>query len=159
MPIFQKSALVFVSASLWGGWHHVEVHNTWWWRSRFEAQGFIFSQVLTDMCRKEALNDYFAQPNPHSTTLGQHIRLNLLVFINPAVASLPEHSHLFGGHGCYGDVIGNEDGGIACKQTDKLPVEYTPLINCAKNTTSSPDVAYQTWKCKQWNPRNHGEAF
>jgi len=31
----------------------------------------------------------------HLYFVGQHIYLNVQVFINPMVASLPEHSHLF----------------------------------------------------------------
>ena len=34
LPIFHKSALLFVTSSAWGGWHHVEVHEEWWWRAR-----------------------------------------------------------------------------------------------------------------------------
>jgi SAM-dependent methyltransferase len=47
LPIFKKAALLFVTSSGWGGWHHVEVHPHSWWRHRFEAQGFVFSEELT----------------------------------------------------------------------------------------------------------------
>ena len=31
LPIFDSAALIFVSHSHWGGWHHVEVHDNDWW--------------------------------------------------------------------------------------------------------------------------------
>jgi hypothetical protein len=31
----------------------------------------------------------------------QHVRLSMKVFINPVVAALPEHAHLFYKHGCF----------------------------------------------------------
>ena len=39
--IFHKSALIFVTASIWGGWHHVEVHARWWWLGRMKAAGLV----------------------------------------------------------------------------------------------------------------------
>ena len=30
-PAFRKSALIFASHSIWGGWHHVEVHDDQWY--------------------------------------------------------------------------------------------------------------------------------
>lgn len=29
LPIFRRAALLFVTHSGWGGWHHVEVHASW----------------------------------------------------------------------------------------------------------------------------------
>jgi hypothetical protein len=153
LPIFKKSALLFVSASMWGGWHHVEVHSAWWWRARMEAQGFVYSHSLTEISRKQAFNDWAAQPDPHKTSMGQHIRLNLLVFINPKVASLPEHAHLFGGNGCYaggGAALGNEDGGVACKDVDALPPAFQPLINCHREKKDK-EVRNAIWTCEK-NP-------
>jgi hypothetical protein len=48
------------------------------------------------------------------------------VFINPAVASLPEHAHLLGGDGCY------EGGGSDCKGTDALPARFLPVLSDAE---------------------------
>lgn len=57
------------------------------------AQGLIFSQELTDWMRINAKydNDNKMGDNARAETL-----LGLLVFINPTVASLPKHRHLFG---------------------------------------------------------------
>lgn len=56
LPIFHKSALLFVTSSAWGGWHHVEVHEEWWWRGRMAAAGFIYSDELTELVRLQAQN-------------------------------------------------------------------------------------------------------
>jgi SAM-dependent methyltransferase len=56
LPIFKKSALLFVTSSAWGGWHHVEVHEEWWWISRMTAAGFLYSPELTDLVRLQASN-------------------------------------------------------------------------------------------------------
>ena len=57
MPAFAKSALVMVTASGWGGWHHVEVHDQKWWIGRFQAMGFVFSPEITEWVRYQAFPD------------------------------------------------------------------------------------------------------
>ena len=132
MPIFSKSsALLFISHSLWGGWHHVEVHGPAWWKFQMTRMGFVFSNDLTDRFRKAVTRN--KTDNPRCTICkqgkrgdatdvygqcidrydcnegrvnfhGQHLRTTLMVFINPKVASLPQHAHLFGGgneKGCF----------------------------------------------------------
>jgi hypothetical protein len=64
------------------------------------------------------------------TTDAGHIIHNMMVFINPAVASLPQHKHLFGGHGCYANKVDNSNGGQACTGSDILPAEYEALLTC-----------------------------
>ena len=54
----------------------------------------------------------------------------LMLFANPKVASLPQHHHLFGGHGCHKDTNNNADGGTPCTGFDKLPDNYLSLIEC-----------------------------
>eukprot|EP00756_Hemistasia_phaeocysticola_P039631 Hpha_TRINITY_DN16824_c0_g3::TRINITY_DN16824_c0_g3_i1::g.150096::m.150096 len=90
METFKRAALVFVTHSDWGGWHHVEVHSSWWWQAKFEAHGFVFNRQLTEKC--QGLR-WLAKGQ------GGHMG-NLQVFINPQVAGLPEHAHLLGGPGC-----------------------------------------------------------
>lgn len=29
---FRKCALIFATSSVWGGYHHVEVHPDYWWK-------------------------------------------------------------------------------------------------------------------------------
>lgn len=157
LPIFKKAALLFVTSSGWGGWHHVEVHPHSWWRHRFEAQGFVFSEELTlkvrlrlrgswpNACFCYALLVYLTlhlvarsslclqvrkmAANIH-TNISQHIQHGMRVFINPTVASLPNHHHLFAGNGCYGGSIDNRKGGAPCKDADALPTDYIPLMDC-----------------------------
>jgi Methyltransferase domain len=101
---FRKAALIFVTSSRWGGWHHVEVHLDDWWIQKYESYGFRYDAKLTEKVRaiasEEQNNDVLA-PNGAKYN-PQHIWLSMKVFINPAVASLPEHAHLFPEHGCYG---------------------------------------------------------
>ena len=42
-----QAALVVVSASIWGGYHHVEVHPQSWWIRKLETLGFRYSASLT----------------------------------------------------------------------------------------------------------------
>lgn len=108
---FRKAALIFVTFSSWGGWHHVEVHEKNYWVTKYQMFGFQFSQVLTDEIIKLGIDE--AEEADKNTTnpdnLGpdgkpwnaQHIWTNMLVFINPAVAGMPEHAHLLAEPGCY----------------------------------------------------------
>ena len=92
LPAFRKAALVFVTHSNWGGWHHVEVHDDAWWQMRWEAAGFIYSDYLTQQARKIAVRDQHLKDltlnmdQDHLYFVGQHIYLNIQVFINPMVS-------------------------------------------------------------------------
>ena len=64
----------------------------------------------------------------------QHVWLTMKVFVNPVVAALPQHAHLFPEHGCYGgkDKVTNEMIHGPCGQgkdslESALPEEYWPL--------------------------------
>jgi len=127
IPTFRKAALIFASHSHWGGWHHVEVHDDVWWLNKMESYGFKFSQTLTDMVRsiaKKELADNIMSPTGKNFN-AQHIWLTMQVFINPLVAVLPEHEHLFAEHGCgkKGDPKECEEGGVVTP----LPKEFYPL--------------------------------
>jgi len=101
LTAFRKAALIFVTHSNWGGWHHVEVHDDDWWKTRFEAAGLVYSNSLTQEVRSVAQRDQglknltLDMKPDHLYYVGQHIYLNMQVFINPMVASLPQHAHLF----------------------------------------------------------------
>jgi len=79
----------------------VEVHNDDWWRMRWEAAGFVYSEHLTSTVRATAMKDSSRKDltldmkEENLYFVGQHIYMNAQVFINPMVASLPEHAHLF----------------------------------------------------------------
>lgn len=132
-PAFRKAALIFVSHSQWGGWHHVEVHSESWWIHKFEMYGFKYSKEWTEQIRKLAIAERYKNiesPAQNQTYNGQHIWLNMQVFFNPAVASLPQHAHLLAEHGCFlrKDSPPRECGtGKAGPHETPLPKEFYPL--------------------------------
>ena len=80
----------------------MEVHSDDWWIRKYESFGFRFDQQLTqkykDISNKESGTG--VAPNGEHYN-AQHVRISLKVFVNPAVASLPQHAHLFFEHGCF----------------------------------------------------------
>lgn len=132
---FRKAALIFATHSNWGGWHHVEVHDDDWWRTKMESSGFVYSAALTHQMRTAAAADVNLRDLVHDMTkknmtnyaVGQHLRTSLQVFINPLVASLPEHQHLFAEHGCYFHTKGKECGKEGSKNDTPLPESFKPL--------------------------------
>ena len=108
---FKEAALVFVSHSHWGGWHHVEVHDNVWWRAKWEAQGFVYSEELTKKVRETAQKEKKLEISAFKGEKynAQHVWTAMQVFINPSVASLPRHAHLFSEDGCH---AGNENGEV-----------------------------------------------
>lgn len=108
---FRKAAYLFVSHSMWGGWHHVEVHDEEWWITRYESFGFRYSAILTqkvrqaakqerDRCKNDITNSTNLAPDGNAYN-AQHVWLTMMVFINPAVAALPQHAHLMAEPGCW----------------------------------------------------------
>ncbi len=73
----------------------------------------------------------------------------IMVFINPAVASLPQHKHLIGGNGCYNGVIDNRDNGIPCTGADALPLPFQSLLNCKKIKSDKLDWKDVEWTCEK----------
>jgi SAM-dependent methyltransferase len=150
LPTFRRAALIFVTASTFGGWHHIEVRNSTWWDWRFTAAGFVYSPELTQMIRltgcqesgivkKMSVN--LRREGEHPELAGKRICRGMRVYINPPVAALPQHDHIFGGHGC----IWGDDTGIKCEggryrwwdeRVDAVPLRYQSLLECkvsAKN--------------------------
>ncbi|KAL7529792.1 hypothetical protein ACHAXR_003157, partial [Thalassiosira sp. AJA248-18] len=133
---FRKAALIFVTHSHWGGWHHVEIHNHDWWQVKMEAMGFVYSDSLTktmrdkarqDIHRKDLVKDMIKK-NQTSYNVAQHLWTTLQVFINPLVASLPEHAHLFAEHGClHQKECGKEGLGGGVSELTPLPESFKPL--------------------------------
>lgn len=154
LPIFHKAALIFVTSSSWNGWHHVEIHPKEWWRIRMEAQGFVYSEILSSQTAKAADIEFNSQDyiTRKEKGLGQYLRLGMFVFINPKVASLSNHHHLMGGYGCYGGVANNWDGGLPCEKDEHvMPSDYLSLLDC-KLDQKSPAKENQLWQCKR-NPK------
>jgi len=141
LTAFRKSALIFFTHSLWGGWHHVEVHDKEWWIVRMESQGFVYSEILTSEMRKKAIMDRHRRDlvkdmeNKKDTSfnVGQHLWGTLLVFTNPLVASRLEHAHLFAQHGCNSPTRGREQEcgkeglGKGVSELTPLPENFRPL--------------------------------
>ena len=129
---FRKAALLFVTSSRWGGWHHVEVHDDPWWIRKYESYGFRYSKELTDELRQLARFENGIGPTGKRFRAG-HISLSMKVFINPAVAALPQHAHLFPEVGCYVNrenrkLIQRECGvGKNAGLESKLPDSFKPL--------------------------------
>ena len=83
---WRKAALIFMTHSLWGGWHHVEVHDSNWWITRMEAMGFQYSEILTKEMRDQASKDSKRmdftrkiKEGGKQVNAGQHLRGTLLV--------------------------------------------------------------------------------
>mmetsp|Transcript_7880 Transcript_7880/g.16457 ORF Transcript_7880/g.16457 Transcript_7880/m.16457 type:complete len:380 (-) Transcript_7880:43-1182(-) len=154
--VLKKAAVVFVSHSNWGGWHHAEVHDDRWWKLKYESFGLLYSDDLTELIRKKAqqeqkrqirvpVNKEDGEPEYYNA---QHIWTSMMVFLNPTVAGLPSHQHLFAEPGCYGGKgeeewfskkkqihypCGEEkpDGKMAkdmAAEPARLPDEYKPLV-------------------------------
>ena len=72
-----------------------------------ESSGFIYSDWLTKEMRNKAKEDMHrkdlvAEMKPDKMYhVAQHLWTSLQVFINPLVASLPQHQHLFAEPGCF----------------------------------------------------------
>lgn len=142
LPTFRKAAIIFVTHSMWGGWHHVEVHDADWWITKFELYGFVYSPILTESARDHARSERKILTTIQGAKDGkynaQHIWLHMLVFINPEVASLPDHAHLMAEAGCYKDKTTDESGrrviihrecgtGRNSEHETKLPDHFKPI--------------------------------
>jgi len=137
---FRKAAILLVTSSRWGGWHHVEVHSDDWWIRKYEAYGFKYDDKLTHELKiigaKEKANHTLFPPNDEEYN-AQHVWTSMKVSINPTVAALPQHAHLFGEFGCYGGKIGVSS---ECKNAEKetlLDPSFYPL-----NLTIAQDEAW-----------------
>ena len=124
-----------------GGWHHVEVHKDDWWIRKYEAYGFKYDSKLTKelrgIARQEKKSNQTQFPPNDEEYNAQHVWTSMKVFINPAVAALPQHAHLFGEFGCFGGKIGVSR---ECKNAEKetlLDPSFYPL-----NLTIAQDEAW-----------------
>ena len=147
LPTFRKAALIFATHSNWGGWHHVEVHKDPWWILKFEMYGFKYSPELTNRVRDVARQEKNTYKVPNGKDVNaQHVWLTMMVFVNPAVAALPQHAHLLYEPGCYqgrkdGNLIQRDCGtGPKKNQETPLPDQYKPL-----NLTQQQDDEWFEW--------------
>ena len=102
LTAFRKAALIFMTVPQNPGWHHVEVHSHNWWIRRLTSHGLQYDDQLTRELRKVASEEVMshAQSPDRSEYLPISIASHLLVFINPVVAGLEAHDHLFNEFGC-----------------------------------------------------------
>lgn len=102
--------------------------------------GFRYDDKLTKFVRRIARDEATRNPKifpPTGKRYGaQHVFTSMKVFINPVVASLPEHAHLFATHGCYKgkgpngilDIVNRECGtGKDGPMETKLDQAFLPL--------------------------------
>jgi hypothetical protein len=154
--VLRQAALLFVTSSNNGGWHHVEVREPWWWHGRFTAAGFVYSDDLTQRVRNAARATSFKAS-------GLRIINRMMVFVNPRVASQPQHDHLFSGDGCAFD----DERDLPCDskrfqwmnpEVDRVPSRYQSLLSCnfistakeAELQSSAPPML-GIWNCTK-NP-------
>jgi len=118
----------------------VETHTKEWWIEKMELLGFKYSEKYTNLLRKQASGERDAgKTNPNNQTLigpngetynAQHVWNRMQVYINPVVAALPQHAHLFANHGCF---LSFGEGGLKNRECgtkeeeSKLPKSYYPF--------------------------------
>ena len=125
----------------------MEVNEHWWWHARFTAAGFVRLDELSEIVRGH-----------QSPKQSKHLAHGLQVFLNPRVASLPQHKHLFGGKGCFSGVITGRNGGALCTGADALPADYESLLDCSRARPSGHKDGEPVkwldipWTCEM-NPR------
>ena len=148
MQTFRKAALIFVTSAAWGGWHHVEIHPNEWWIQKFESYGFQYSSTLTRQVKlwagKEGANTTVVAPNGKPFRCG-HCAQSMKVFINPGVAALPEHQHLFPHEGCFDRYSSKEEqrqgaGRSITRECGKPGAVETPLPESFKPLSVLPEM-------------------
>lgn len=107
-----------------GGWHHVEVHDDDWWIHKYELYGFKYMHELTlelrETARQEAMTGKLAV---NGEKINPQNLYTMMVFFNPAVGALPQHSHLFAEPGCFNVTgKGHMDCGVAGGRPEETPL-------------------------------------
>ena len=104
---------------------------------------------MSDKARNIVINESSANiPFPTGGVYrGQRMRTNFMVFINPSVASRPEHAHLLAEAGCYNE-LGKKSGNTAIQCGE----EINP--NARAVSTPLPDqfkpIPYKEEKHLEW---------
>jgi len=130
---FRKAALIFVTASKGHGWHHVEVHTNDWWIRKYESYGFKYDAELTEKAKEIARSTKKDYKGPHDQYLdGFYVRVTLMVFVNPVVAALPEHAHLFPELGCFG---GRRRKGLSIASAIRPKENRNPIPTCIPSSS------------------------
>eukprot|EP01083_Nonionella_stella_P074596 202401_1 len=163
LTAFKKAALLFVTHSNWGGWHHTEVHDDTWWRARMEMYGFVYSEDYTKRVRQIGHKETQARIRfPVNVTKddvntgnriydAHHIKSRMLVFINPLVASKPQHAHILSEGGCY---LSNKQPRVHCGEENNKRARKvnTPIPDEFKN------IIYKEEQHKKWEEMIHSKC-
>jgi len=113
-----------------------------------ESNRFLYAEALTQRVRNAAAAT-------RKKSYGMRIARSLQVYINPQIAALPQHAHLFAGDGCiYGGTVHDIGASVPCDvaipvssssgggggekftfkwykaRVDALPNAYKPLLTC-----------------------------
>ena len=135
---FRKAALLFVTSARSAGWHHVEVHHDDWWIRKYESYGFRYDPDLTAKAKKIVKDNQEVDYTPDGRSMnGYYIRASLKVFVNPVVAALPEHVHLFPELGCFDKLV--EGSKIKNRECSESKYE-TPLDESMYPLKLTPDM-------------------
>jgi len=165
LPTFRKAGLIFVTHSINGGWHHVEVHRMGWWKTKMELYGFRYLPELTMELRSLVWNETNDYANkgvaPNGKPIGApHIHANMLIFYNPMVTALPQHHHLYYEPGCFVSrgkgILTQRDcgiGPIANPEETLLPDEFKPI-----QLTKEQDVRWFEWVKARVKPYQQEET-
>ena len=116
----------------------VEIHPDNWWILKMEAYGFKYSEPLTIKARQWALAEAHNESDTVRAPNGEKFRCahcvnSIKVFLNPIVAALPKHQHLFPRHGCFKRYATKEE-----KDAGKF-VSITRPCNAAELETPLPE--------------------
>jgi len=140
---FRKAGLIFATASSGNGWHHVELNEKSWWIRKYESYGFKYDEILTNEAINIARINKKKFTGPHNVYLdGFYVRVTLMVFVNPVVAALPEHAHLFPELGCYG---GKNDKGEKVHRQCKKEKGESVVPDERMNLLNLTDAMDQKW--------------
>ena len=90
MATFKKAKYLFVSHSVLGGYHHVNIQNDAYWIDLFQSYGFIHSSLLTEKARDQCPMDpkelKYTYPKEHlkqsGYRRGSYFHYTGLVFMN-----------------------------------------------------------------------------
>ena len=139
---FYKAALIFLTASTESRWQHVEVHHNSWWIRKYKSYRFKYDKTLTKEAKKIAESSKYKSTSPYKIYLDNvYVRSRLMVFVNPVVAALPEHAHLFPKMGCSGGENDKEE--IAHRKCLKVKGESLP--GNWMNPLNVTETVHQNW--------------
>ena len=103
MATFKKAKMLFVTAAVLGGWHHVNIQRKEYWVSVFQSYGFIFLENITTEARVNCpgfswqLKYSYHNTKENGDRKMPYFYYTGMVFLNPLFldANLPRNTTLF----------------------------------------------------------------